>query len=227
MPAPQPDRANFLLYLRNEFPYKMDLLTLQGETVSYEDIYNGMLAARDGDPTLYRILWLHTHTRLPRDYMVDLTYFDTSTVKRRLNAAIDLVAERSGFVLLHLDHPLPIPSREIIFARNHFLDYLGEGYRNDLDYVDLTEGVLPRERVTFGIEHLQDNDPKFSKMIMYHINSTLPRTQIAYNTGADPSTVKRRMAYAADLIMQRARHSPALDPVDGVPISFVQRRGAA
>ncbi len=222
MPAPQPDRANFLLYLRSEFPYKMDFSTLKGKTVPYQDIYNGMLKLRTENPELYRIMWLHTHTRLPRDYMVDLTWFDTSTVKRRINQAAETIAAYSGFSLIDPETAAnaPIPSRENVFARNHFLTYLGSGYRNGEDYVDLRGEVLPRTRISYGIERLRDNDPKFSRMIQYHINSPLPRTQIAKSANADPSTVKRRMSYAADLVMQRARHSPELDPLDGVPVIY-------
>lgn len=90
--------------------------------------------------------------------------------------------------------------------RGSFLKYLREQFPYKLDYTDsdgqLFEYILVKE----CIERLKDNDPQLLRVLWYHMHTRLPRTRAAEQLFMDPTTVKRKLDVACDVIMQFVQH---------------------
>lgn len=92
MPAPHPARGAFLKYLREGFPYKYDH-HYEGMIYPYEDIKTAISEIRKINYELNEALFYFTKSRLPRTKIAESMHVDSTTYKRKLNKACDLVME--------------------------------------------------------------------------------------------------------------------------------------
>jgi hypothetical protein len=90
--------------------------------------------------------------------------------------------------------------------RGAFLKYLRESFPHKYDYVSPEETVYPYAQIKICIENLKDNDPQLLRVLWYHMHTRLPRTRAAEQLFMDPTTVKRKLDFACDLIMQFVEH---------------------
>lgn len=93
MPAPHPMRGPFLKYLREKFPYKEDFTDTKGNVYSYDSIKTAIGEIRHMNFELNEALYYFTKSRLPRTQIADTMNVDSTTYKRKLNKACDLVME--------------------------------------------------------------------------------------------------------------------------------------
>lgn len=107
MPAPNPRRDRVLKYLRHDFPHKATL-RVDSDEYDYDQVKEAVYKLKDNDPDLLRVLCYHLYTHLPRVRIAEEVGFDPSTVKRKLNKAVDAIMQR----LVHYDFP---PTNQYIY----------------------------------------------------------------------------------------------------------------
>lgn len=103
--------------------------------------------------------------------------------------------------------PAPNPRRDLV------LKYLKHSFPHGTDFTAPDGTVYEYATVKKAVYSLRDNGPELLKILIYHMTTPLSRTRIAEEVGYDPSTIKRKLDIAADLIMQRLAHSD-LPPED-------------
>lgn len=90
--------------------------------------------------------------------------------------------------------------------RGSFLKYLRELFPYKQDYIDPNGKLYEYSKVRDCIEKLKDNDPQLLRVLWYHMHTRLPRTRAAEQLFMDPTTVKRKLDVACDVIMQFVEH---------------------
>lgn len=90
MPKPHPTRDKFLKYLRQQLCHDTPWVDVSGVYLA-EDVRNAIEKIRKMDPLLYKILNYYVKTRNPRMRIAEAVHYDSSTVKRKLDDAVDLV----------------------------------------------------------------------------------------------------------------------------------------
>lgn len=93
MPSPDPIRNSVLKFLRASYPHKLDLV-VDGQAYPYADVKKAVDGLKDNDPLLLRILSSYMFTALSRAKAADAIGFDSSTLKRHLNKAADIIMQR-------------------------------------------------------------------------------------------------------------------------------------
>lgn len=104
MPRPNPIRNSVLKYLKSDFPYKLDLV-VEGEKrpYAYDRVREAFEGFKDNDPIYYRILSTYCFTSLSRARAAEAIGFDSSTLKRYLDKAADIIMNR-------LNHAASLPA---------------------------------------------------------------------------------------------------------------------
>lgn len=69
----------------DEYPVDVEFL--------YEDVKDAIKNIEYNGPDIHRVLWAYLFTPLPRTGLADLCRFDSSTVKRKLDKAVDLIMQ--------------------------------------------------------------------------------------------------------------------------------------
>ncbi len=115
MPAPHPVRGPFLKYLREQFPYKQDFTDPKGNVYSYEQIKQGISEIRHVNYELNEALFYFTKSRLPRTQIADTMNVDSTTYKRKLNKACDLVLEYVNHKTLLGSYTIDIDDKQVKF----------------------------------------------------------------------------------------------------------------
>lgn len=92
MPKPHPVRDKFLKYLRGSYAHDMAWIDISGVYTS-EEVRRATREVSKSDPVLHRILDYWIRTRLPRMRIADAVHYDSSTVKRKLDEAVDLILQ--------------------------------------------------------------------------------------------------------------------------------------
>lgn len=90
MPKPHPIRDKFLKYLRRDLAHDMPWVDASGVYVSSE-VRSAIKQVAQTDPLLHKILDYYMRTRMPRMKIADAVHYDSSTVKRKLDEAVDLI----------------------------------------------------------------------------------------------------------------------------------------
>lgn len=90
MPKPHPIRDQFLKYLRGGFAHDMPWIDRSG-VFSSEEVRAAVKKVAESDPVLHRILDYYIRTRMPRMRIAEAVHYDSSTVKRKLDEAVDLI----------------------------------------------------------------------------------------------------------------------------------------
>lgn len=96
--------------------------------------------------------------------------------------------------------PSPDPRRDLL------LKYLRNDFPYQRNFEDWNKKTYDYTEVKDAVYSLKDNNPEINRILTYHLYTRLPRTRIAEEVGFDPSTVKRKLDQAADLVMQRLAH---------------------
>lgn len=93
MPSPNTHRDSFIRYLRSCYPYGEPWIDAWGyhPAVAVKDALRGLSTT---DPILYRVVYLYTATHMSRHQICSRISYDYSTVKRKLDYAIDCTLNR-------------------------------------------------------------------------------------------------------------------------------------
>lgn len=92
MPKPHPIRDKFLKYLRGSYAHDMPWVDVSGVYLAYE-VKSAIVALSKSDPVLYKILDYYMRTRMPRMRIAEAVHYDSSTVKRKLDEAVDVILQ--------------------------------------------------------------------------------------------------------------------------------------
>lgn len=92
MPKPNPIRDKFLKYLRGNLAHDMPWYDVSGIYFA-RDVRVAVKQVAHTDPMLYRILHAYITTRNSRMEIARAVSFDSSTVKRKLDEAADIVLQ--------------------------------------------------------------------------------------------------------------------------------------
>ena len=93
MPSPNTHRDSFVRYLRNCYPYGEPWLDAWGyhEAIEVKQALKGL---KETDPLLFRIIHLYTASHMTRHQVRTRISYDYSTVKRKLDYAVDCILNR-------------------------------------------------------------------------------------------------------------------------------------
>lgn len=109
MPAPNPNRNHILKYLRYEFPHSKPLSDPgSGKIFTVQEVKAALLSLAKSDPGYHRILYLWYNGRSSRLQIAAAAGMDSSTVKRRMDASVDII-------LMYLLHPDLTPEDPVKF----------------------------------------------------------------------------------------------------------------
>lgn len=110
MPTPNEIRGPFLKYLRQDLPHNKHYRSSEN-VFSPKEVRQALLSLQSKDPMRYRILHKYTHSRDSRSKIAESENYDASTIKRRLDQALDIVLQELGTMQLR-----PIPDSVTIPA---------------------------------------------------------------------------------------------------------------
>jgi hypothetical protein len=106
MPSPNARRDSFLKYLQSDLTYALPWVDEWGSH-SPEEVKRAMRLLKQTDPEYYHVLHLYMTSRMTRQDMSNLIAYEYSTVKRKLDYAIDCILSRLAHRDLSLDIPEP------------------------------------------------------------------------------------------------------------------------
>jgi len=93
MPKPHPIRDKFLKYLRSDMAHDKLWVDASGVYTSNE-VRDAVKRISRTDPLLHRIIDYYIRTRMPRMRIAEAVHYDSSTVKRKLDDAVDIVLQQ-------------------------------------------------------------------------------------------------------------------------------------
>lgn len=93
MPKPHPTRDKFLKYLRGPLAHDNPWVDVSGVYLATE-VRVAIKKLEASDPVLYKILNIYICTRNGRMEIAQKVDYDSSTVKRKLDQAADLVLQK-------------------------------------------------------------------------------------------------------------------------------------
>ena len=92
MPAPHPSRDRFLKYLRQKLPHEMPWVDAS-DVYDATEVRKAIVQLSQTDQNLHRILDHFMRTKMARMRIAELTHYDSSTVKRKLDEAVDVILQ--------------------------------------------------------------------------------------------------------------------------------------
>lgn len=92
MGKPNPIRSKFLKYLREQLPHGFYWIDAEGH-YSPDEVRRAIRKLATGDPAHHSVLDSYIRTRKPRSEIAREKLYDSSTIKRKLDKAIDLVLQ--------------------------------------------------------------------------------------------------------------------------------------
>lgn len=208
MPGPHPARDAVLKHLRQSFPLKLDLdmgyavYSHDQVHAAYEHAVEVMTTqVKEYGPDYLRVLRLYMFTPLSRTIIADMLDFDQSTVKRKEDAAADLIlghlhAQTGAFGLV-TSKPDRLREAVLKSLRVCFVKRLP---------LQLGDQVFDFEDVRAAVEVLSNNGPDCVRVLRRYLSSQDSRATIAKRMVLDPSTVKRRLYVSVNMIMQYLYH---------------------
>lgn len=93
MPKPHPIRDKFLKHLREKLAHDMPWVDVSG-VYTADEVRVAVKQVADTDPLLHKILYYYMNTRMPRMRIAEAVHYDSSTVKRKLDEAVDVILQR-------------------------------------------------------------------------------------------------------------------------------------
>lgn len=107
MPHPDEKRGKFIKYLRTQLPHNK--FWIDGhEVFPPEDVRKVILSIEDSDPALSRILRKYTSTRNSRSKIAESENYDASTIKRKLDHALDMVLQELNMMAASKRREIPL-----------------------------------------------------------------------------------------------------------------------
>lgn len=93
MARPNVRRDSFLKYLQNGHPHSEPWIDEWGMHTA-EEVKEALRILKQTDPLFYQVIHLYTTSRMTRYDMANVIAYEYSTVKRKLDYAIDCILSR-------------------------------------------------------------------------------------------------------------------------------------